>query len=71
MMVTGGENEATRERKEYETYVKEKTPVRKPGPAMAKCIRDRRDHLYDWADDLKCVRKRRECQRIFLQAGVH
>ena len=33
--------------KEYETYVKEKTPGRKPGPA------------------------RRECQRIFLQAGVH
>ena len=39
--------------KEYETYVKEKTPVRKPG----KSIRDRRDHLYDWTDDLKCVRK--------------
>ena len=24
--------------KEYETYVKEKTPVRKPGPAMAKAF---------------------------------
>ena len=24
--------------KEYEAYVKEKTPVRKPGPAMAKAF---------------------------------
>lgn len=43
--------------KEYETYVKEKTPVRKPGPAMAKAFVTGGIHLYDWTDDLKCVRK--------------
>ena len=37
--------------KEYETYVKEKTPVRKPGPAMAKAF------VTGGTDDLKCVRK--------------
>ena len=42
--------------KEYETYVKEKTG-QEARTCDGKSIRDRRDHLYDWTDDLKCVRK--------------
>lgn len=56
--------------KEYETYVKEKTPVRKPGPAMAKAFVTG-GIICTIGQTILNACERRECQRIFLQAGVH
>ena len=43
--------------KEYETICKRENTGQEARTCDGKSIRDRRDHLYDWTDDLKCVRK--------------